>query len=158
MQTDPTSTPAVRVRSPASTMPTEASVEPATKKARVSSPQAVVEGAMPMSEVCNIEDMSVDALDAHDAPAAVTAGPSTIASAKKTPQGKARRPKKAKRPPPPEPCSPEDVVARDVAAVLGSDVVAQAEQEGTVWDAPFAHREEVMLRIEALSSNGKALS
>jgi hypothetical protein len=38
----------------------------------------------------------------------------------------------------PDHCSPEDVVARDVAVLLGQDVFDAAVEEGTEWDAPFA--------------------
>ncbi|KAF8991361.1 hypothetical protein BDQ17DRAFT_1254999 [Cyathus striatus] len=50
--------------------------------------------------------------------------------------GGAREQRKAKRGAVPEPCSPEDVVWKDVVAVLGEDVVSQVVAEGKETDVP----------------------
>ncbi|OAX31345.1 S-adenosyl-L-methionine-dependent methyltransferase [Rhizopogon vinicolor AM-OR11-026] len=58
----------------------------------------------------------------------------------------------------PEPYSTGDVLWRDVVALLGSDVVEHALQNGTEWASPFDHREEVEVEVSTLSSNGDALA
>ena len=55
----------------------------------------------------------------------------------------------------PEPYSSEDVVHRDVVALLGQEVVDTILEEGKDWDAPFKMREEVELTVSAISSNGE---
>jgi hypothetical protein len=107
----------------------------------------------------------MDAVDSNGAPAIGTGGPSTSASSMNrakpyglksysdgnrngnppNPPGKNKHQKihgKGKRGrksfhAAPEHCSPEDVVARDVAVLLGQDVFDAAVEEGTEWDAPF---------------------
>ncbi|KAG6888915.1 hypothetical protein C0992_007102 [Termitomyces sp. T32_za158] len=49
----------------------------------------------------------------------------------------------------PEPCSAEDVIWRDVIAMLGQDVVDQALEDGTEFDSPFEFHQE--LEVEMLS-------
>ncbi|KAI0344007.1 S-adenosyl-L-methionine-dependent methyltransferase [Trametopsis cervina] len=72
-------------------------------------------------------------------------------------QGKKRGARKPKNKLP-EPYSNEDVVHRDVVALLGEDVVNSIMAEGKDWTSPFQMREEVQLTVSALSSNGESLS
>lgn len=55
----------------------------------------------------------------------------------------------------PDPYTSEDVVHRDVIALLGQDVVDRLIEEGKDWTTPFQMREEVELTVSALSSNGE---
>ena len=55
----------------------------------------------------------------------------------------------------PEPYSNEDVVYRDVVALLGQDIVQKIKQEGSDWSSPFKVQDEVELTVSALSSNGE---
>lgn len=64
-----------------------------------------------------------------------------------------KRSKKRKHAPP-EFASPEDVISREVAGLLGEERVAQAEADGTEWKAPFGFREEVELTVSSISSSG----
>jgi hypothetical protein len=122
---------------------------PASKRPRLKSPPrtTVPEDA---------GDVRMDALDTHSAPTVVAGG---ATSSVKAPKKKGRR---AKQHAPPEHCSAEDVVARDVAALLGQAAVDSAIEEGSEWDAPFARdaqaeKEEVEVEIAALSSNGRSV-
>jgi hypothetical protein len=54
----------------------------------------------------------------------------------------------------PEPGSAEDVLWRDVIAVVGQDVVDKASEDGTDFDSPFAYHQEVELEISSLCSSG----
>lgn len=54
----------------------------------------------------------------------------------------------------PEPCSAEDVVWRDIIAVLGQDVVDQALEEGTEFDSPFEFHQELEIEVSSICSNG----
>ncbi|KAG2753493.1 S-adenosyl-L-methionine-dependent methyltransferase [Suillus brevipes Sb2] len=58
----------------------------------------------------------------------------------------------------PDPYSSEDVLWRDIVALLGDDTVAHALQHGTEWDSPFEFREEVEVEVSTLSSNGDAMA
>lgn len=64
--------------------------------------------------------------------------------------------KKNKRPPPPEPCSPEDVNLRDVYEILGADAIASAVQSSAEYAAPIPLYTEVELKIVDISSHGAA--
>jgi hypothetical protein len=55
---------------------------------------------------------------------------------------------------PPEPGSSEDVISRQVVALLGEQVVASAEADGTDWASPFGFREQVELTVSSISSSG----
>lgn len=57
---------------------------------------------------------------------------------------------------PPEPGSSEDVISREVAGLLGSEIVAQAEVDGLDWDSPFGFREQVELTVSSISSSGES--
>ena len=54
----------------------------------------------------------------------------------------------------PEPYSSDDVLWRDVVALLGNDTVEHALQQGTEWDPPFDYHHEVEVEVSKLSSNG----
>jgi tRNA (uracil-5-)-methyltransferase len=55
---------------------------------------------------------------------------------------------------PPEPGSSEDVISREVVGLLGSELVTQAEADGSDWESPFGFREEVELTVSSMSSSG----
>lgn len=55
----------------------------------------------------------------------------------------------------PELCSPEDVLRRDIIALLGQDIVDHAFADGSDMDSPFAFHEEVELDVKAVSSTGE---
>jgi hypothetical protein len=59
---------------------------------------------------------------------------------------------------PPEPGSPEDVISREVIALLGEQLVARAEADATDWVSPFGFREQVELTVSSVSSSGMSLS
>jgi tRNA (uracil-5-)-methyltransferase len=73
---------------------------------------------------------------------------------KKSAKKEARKAKKKGLHIPPEPYSTEDVLWRDVASILGQDVVDKAVEDGTEWESPFEFREEVDLTVHSISSNG----
>jgi hypothetical protein len=54
-----------------------------------------------------------------------------------------------------EPYSSEDVIHRDVVALLGRGVVDDLIAGGKDWTSPFQIKEEVELTVSALSSNGE---
>ncbi|KII86275.1 hypothetical protein PLICRDRAFT_43861 [Plicaturopsis crispa FD-325 SS-3] len=59
----------------------------------------------------------------------------------------------------PEPCSTEDVLWRDIVAVLGQEAVDEASKtEGLMWDSPYAFHDEVECEVSELSSNGEGLA
>jgi hypothetical protein len=64
-----------------------------------------------------------------------------------------KRRKKPKRTPP-ESGSPQDVISREVLALLGNELVAQAEADGLDWESPFGFREEAQLTVSTISSSG----
>lgn len=76
---------------------------------------------------------------------------STKPKAKQQKQGGKRRLKKLTNI---EPCSHDDVHWHEVCELLGQDAVDDATEEGTLFESPFAFREEVELHISRLSSNG----
>lgn len=47
-----------------------------------------------------------------------------------------------------------DVISREVVALLGDQVVAQAEADGVEWESPFGFKEEVELTVSSISSSG----
>ena len=73
---------------------------------------------------------------------------------KKSAKKEARKAKRKGLHIPPEPYSTEDVLWRDVASVLGQDVVDKAVEDGIEWESPFQFREEVELTVHSISSNG----
>lgn len=62
---------------------------------------------------------------------------------------------KAKHQSLPEPCSPEDVLWKDIVALLGQNSVDNAIAEGSDFEAPFNESwEELEVEIHSLSSDG----
>lgn len=51
--------------------------------------------------------------------------------------------------------SSEDVVFQDVKNLLGNHVFEKAISDGSDWNSPFEHREEVQLVVSSLTSTGK---
>lgn len=74
-------------------------------------------------------------------------------SAEKPTRG--QKPKKFKKPPPPEPGSADDVSWRDVVQLLGQDAVDAATVNKTDYTAPVQFGDELELVIDMLSSNGE---
>jgi tRNA (uracil-5-)-methyltransferase len=56
----------------------------------------------------------------------------------------------------PEPGSAEDVLWRDIVAVVGQDVVDKVSEDGTDLDSPFEYHQEVELQISSLCSSGES--
>ncbi len=54
--------------------------------------------------------------------------------------------------------SSEDVISREVVALLGKELVEKAEADGIEWESPFGFREEVELTISSISSSGMSHS
>jgi hypothetical protein len=130
---------------------------PASKKPRLTSP--------PRSTTApDTSDVPMDGLDANNASALATGGETSApaaATSAKAPKKKGRKQKQKHTLP--EHCSAEDVVARDIAALLGSDAISAAVEAGDEWDAPFdrdpqAEKEVVEIEIKVLSSNGRSVS
>lgn len=57
----------------------------------------------------------------------------------------------------PEPCSPEDVLWRDIISVLGQDAVDAAMEEGSDLQSPFAVHDEIEAEVKILGSNGACI-
>ncbi|KAG6854170.1 hypothetical protein C0991_009822 [Blastosporella zonata] len=57
----------------------------------------------------------------------------------------------------PELCSSEDVLWRDVIAVLGKDVVDTALEDGKEFDSPFEFHQEIEVQVSTIGSNGEAI-
>lgn len=92
----------------------------------------------------------------HDSQVAESSTSSQQASGKQQGKGKNKSKRKQKdKVPTVEPYSTEDVVYRDVQALLGEDVVRQAQEDGSDRNAPFERQQEVELVVSALSSNGE---
>lgn len=58
----------------------------------------------------------------------------------------------------PEPCSADDVMWKDVVALLGKDTIDAAMEGGSEFDSPFEFLEEVELDIVSLCPNGKSIT
>ena len=54
----------------------------------------------------------------------------------------------------PEPFSKEDIVQKEVFALLGTDVVNAAMNANTEWSAPYERQSEVELTVSCLSASG----
>ncbi|KAI0247844.1 S-adenosyl-L-methionine-dependent methyltransferase [Lactifluus subvellereus] len=63
---------------------------------------------------------------------------------------------KRKKHTPLESGSSEDVISREVVALLGEEIVARAEADGTEWKSPFGFREQVELTVSSISSSGRS--
>ncbi|KAH9891188.1 hypothetical protein C8Q73DRAFT_114143 [Cubamyces lactineus] len=81
----------------------------------------------------------------QDAPAAVQAPPST---SKKQPKQKKNK-KNARRVP--EPYSHDDILAREVIALLGQEYADAAKASNLDWDAPFEQSQQLELTVSCLS-------
>ena len=68
-----------------------------------------------------------------------------------------RRSKKKKQAPV-ESGSSEDVIFREVVALLGKELLAKAEADGIELESPFGFREEVELTVSSISSSGMSCS
>ena len=69
-----------------------------------------------------------------------------------------KRSKKKRKHAPLESGSSEDVISRQVVALLGEEIVARAEADGTEWKSPFGFREQVELTVSSISSSGMSYS
>lgn len=87
-------------------------------------------------------------------PHPLAAGASSSIEVRPAPK-QSKKGKKNKRPPLPEPCSPEDVNLRDVYSILGSEVVERATNSGAEYAAPIALCAEIELTILDITSHGK---
>ncbi|KAI0258674.1 S-adenosyl-L-methionine-dependent methyltransferase [Gloeopeniophorella convolvens] len=124
-----------RVRSAS---PAQSSSQPAEKRPRLASPDV------------RLEDGPSEApTAANEAAAAAPAAPK---------KGATKRGKKKQKHAAPDPGSAEDVVARDVLALLGKEAVEQAEADGTEWESPFGFREEVELAVSSIAPSGEGLA
>ena len=65
---------------------------------------------------------------------------------------------KKKKKIPVESGSSEDVISREVVALLGKELVEKAEADGSEWESPFGFREEVELTVSGISSSGMSYS
>lgn len=93
---------------------------------------------------------------------ASAAGPSRTATKPNAATNASMQPKtskkKNKRPPSPEPCSPEDVNLREVYEIIGPDAVATARELGNEYAAPIDLYTEVEVTIISVSSHGKSIA
>ena len=54
----------------------------------------------------------------------------------------------------PEPCSPEDVLWRDIIALLGRDMVDKALEDKSDLSSPFSYHQELELEVSSLLPSG----
>lgn len=99
-------------------------------------------------------------LDHDDVSMTMETEPANPSSSTGDPRASTQRPKHAKlkkfkRPPPPEPGSSEDVILRDVMALLGSEAVADANKLSLDYTSPLEKGVEIELLVSELSSNGQ---
>lgn len=119
--------------------------EHVSKKPRVASPEA----SEPL-------DRPAPADLVLDAPVqALAAGNSLSAQGKKQGGKKSKKKQKHKLP---QPYSSDDVVHRDVIALLGQDAVDKVIEAGKDWDSPFKTGQEVELTVSTMSSNGECVA
>ena len=81
----------------------------------------------------------------------------TLGIKAKKPSMNAKKKKKRKDPPLPESCSPGDVLYREIRKLLGEDVVDDVTKSGNAFNAPYAHGEEAVVKIEMLGSGGESV-
>lgn len=119
----------------------------AAMSTRVRSPTIDLEVPAPVEKKIRLEENLMDESNVtkEDTSIPVVSGPS-----KKVSKSAKRKQKRIL----PEPYSSEDVLWRDIVALLGDDTVDHALQQGTEWDSPFDFREEVEVEVSTLSSNG----
>ncbi|KAF5312628.1 hypothetical protein D9619_003724 [Psilocybe cf. subviscida] len=87
--------------------------------------------------------------------AAETVVPEPAAKGAKQPKPKKKRKRKE---PLPEPCSGADVLYREIRSLLGEDVVDKVTQEGNAFESPFHWHEEVVVKIQMMSSGGSGIA
>ncbi|KAG8870963.1 tRNA(m5U54)methyltransferase [Tulasnella sp. 331] len=126
-----------------SVTPTSTGAQQSVKRARLDEPEVpiVSDAQAGPSSVWNADNDDVPMNDAR-----------TGQSPKKA------RPKKFKRPPPPEPGSSEDVILHDVMSLLGAEQVASAMKNKSDYTSPLEKGQEIELVVSELSSNGESLS
>ena len=71
---------------------------------------------------------------------------------------KNRKQKRKNKDAAPEPCSPDDVLRRDIADVLGAETVETLTAGETEAAPPFEFKEELEATVSKLSSSGQFLS
>ena len=69
-----------------------------------------------------------------------------------------KKKKKKKDPPLPEPCSPADVLYREIRSLLGENVVDEITQAGNAFKSPYSRGEEVVVKIRMIGSGGQSLN
>lgn len=82
------------------------------------------------------------------------AGPSYMNATPAAQRPKSNKPKKFKRPPPPEPGSSEDVILHDVMALVGVEAAEEAKNQNLDYASPLEKGTEIDLVVSGLSSNG----
>jgi tRNA (uracil-5-)-methyltransferase len=109
-------------------------------------------------EQAPVQALSMPVAEVAQPIAETTAGPSKPKQSK----GTTRKQKKAKRPPMPEACSPDDVLHHDIRDFLGPELVdaALAAQDSREWDVPASiiQGEIMELRVGAFTVAGDSLS
>lgn len=97
-------------------------------------------------------------LTQNGAPSAVVqVGESSKPKAEQPKKQKSSKRKKKSKFTLPEPCSADDVVSRDVFALLGEEA-EKAVEEGSEWDSPFEQHTELEVIVSELSSSGASPS
>jgi len=94
--------------------------------------------------------LQVHVLSSDKRPRSTSLEVATQAATRSTAPKRRKKPKRT----PPDTGSPQDVISREVARLLGSELLAQAEADGLDWESPFGFREEVELTISSISSSG----
>lgn len=131
-------------------------------KARMAQP--ILRDRSPSQESGHIVKKPRLQLDADDSLTVTSQTGTTIGAETSNPKPKEPRPqsnkqrKKASRKRKnkrelPEPCSAEDVISRDVAALLGAEI-EKAVHEGSDWDSPLELQTELEVVVSELSSSG----
>ncbi|KZT35431.1 tRNA methyltransferase [Sistotremastrum suecicum HHB10207 ss-3] len=85
-------------------------------------------------------------------------GPSTSTAVESTGKKDKANKKRKKKHAEIEPYSSDDVLWRDVTALLGAEATSEAASKGTEWDAPIEWGAEVEVEMSELASNGKFFS
>ena len=97
--------------------------------------------------------LQVPVLSSDKRPRSTSPEVATQAATRSTAPKRRKKPKRYKRTQP-DTGSLQDVISREVARLLGSELLAQAEADGLDWESPFGFREEVELTISSISSSG----
>ncbi|KAH7923776.1 tRNA methyltransferase [Leucogyrophana mollusca] len=120
-----------------------------------SHPPSDQEDSLPVEKRPRLEFPTTDVAGEDGTQAATSNG---HGSSRKQAKKLARKDKKKQKHILPEPYSSDDVLWRDVMALLGQDVVNHALEEGSEWDSPFEFKQELEVEVSKLSSNGDALA